>query len=329
MDAVANIFNAHSRTLATLASIVLVILISVTVANTVLFFVEHIEDESIAPDPVNVSRTAEPKPRIDIAGLNLFGVVAEAPAAAPVVVDAPETRLNLELQGIFTSDDADLSTAIVAQKGKAGELFGIGDRLPGNAILEAVHEDHILIKRGGRVEKLTFEDAAIRSRFASQRVSGNNNASARLATPSASATDASRLENIRERIAQRRQEAASRFEATRDGGASSSGPSIREQVSRYRERIRENPDAVLNELGVSPVSAGEAQGYRIGGNLPEAALQQAGLRQGDVILSVNGRPVGNVANDQAMIDQAMSSGRVRVEVQRADRRFFLTVPIPN
>jgi hypothetical protein len=33
-------------------------------------------------------------------------------------------------------------------------------------------------------------------------------------------------------------------------------------------------------------------------------------------------------NDARLIDQARAAGRVRVEVERGGRRFFLTIPIP-
>ena len=72
------------------------------------------------------------------------------------MVAAPETRLNLELQGVFTNNNPDLSSAIIAERGKNGELFAIGDRVPGNALLHAVEQDHVLIKRGSRLEKLLF-----------------------------------------------------------------------------------------------------------------------------------------------------------------------------
>ncbi|MFT5920342.1 MAG: general secretion pathway protein C, partial [Granulosicoccus sp.] len=54
-----------------------------------------------------------------------------------------------------------------------------------------------------------------------------------------------------------------------------------------------------------------------------------GLKQGDVILRVNGKPVGNVANDKALISQVVASERARVEVQRGTRKFVVTVPIHN
>lgn len=327
MDAVADIFATHARKLATAASIALVILMTLSIANAVLFFVENLSDAAIAPEPVRVSSRPAARPTIDIAGLDLFGTV-ESVAVEQEVVDAPETKLNLELQGVFTADDPEQSTAIVAERNKTGELFRIGDRLPGNAILDAVFNDHILIKRGSRVEKLMFADASLRQQFTAgsqqSAPSGNRRVTA---VPPASGAGDSRLENIRERIAERRREAAERFEAS--GGQGAGQVSAGERMRQYRERARNNPQAVLSELGVSAVSSGESKGYRIDGSVPGAALQQTGLRQGDVILSVNGRPVGNVTSDQALIDQAMSAGRVRVEVQRGERRFFLTVPVPK
>ena len=63
----------------------------------------------------------------------------------PVILNQTDVNryLNLELQGVFKSDIPANSTAIVAESNKSGELFRIGDRLPGNAILDAVFADHI------------------------------------------------------------------------------------------------------------------------------------------------------------------------------------------
>ena len=92
--------------------------------------------------------------------------------------------------------------------------------------------------------------------------------------------------------------------------------------------MQANPAGTLNEVGITPVSSGESKGYRVGDNA-QAIIKQAGLQAGDVILSVNGRPVGVAANDSALMQQVMASSRVRVEVQRGTRRFFLTVPVPK
>lgn len=74
-------------------------------------------------------------------------------------VEAPKTKLQLQLKGVFTSERESESSAIVAERGRKGEYFKIGDRLPGNAELVAVYSDRILLKRNGRLETLSFEDA--------------------------------------------------------------------------------------------------------------------------------------------------------------------------
>lgn len=94
--------------------------------------------------------------------LNLFGKqnVAQPQQQLMETVEAPKTRLQLELKGVFTAKRESESSAIVAERGKSGEYFKIGEKLPGNAELVAVYNDRVLLKRNGRLETLGFEDAA-------------------------------------------------------------------------------------------------------------------------------------------------------------------------
>ena len=85
----------------------------------------------------------------------------------------------------------------------------------------------------------------------------------------------------------------------------------------------------MDELGVEPVQTDEGSGYRIGGEISQTMLKQAGLQQGDIVLSVNGQSATSVANDRNLMQQVMESERARVEVQRGERRFYVTVPIPQ
>ena len=277
-----------------------------------LFIVENMDDGPGITLTANTPHvTARKSSKIDLSSLNLFGRVQET--ATPQVVDAPETKLNLELQGVFASENEKASTAIVAEKNKAGELFRIGDKLPGNAVLSAVYDDHILIRRGSRTEKLMFSDSNLRSTAGSSN--RPNQANAKPMT--------SRLQQVRERIARRNSNL--RVPA---GLSRTPGSSLRNYVDKNRDKIQQDPQAVLADLGMSPVSDGNTRGYKVSGTVSQTSLMQAGLQQGDIILSVNGKAVGDVMSDRAYIDQAMASKRVRVEVQRGSRKFFLTVPIP-
>lgn len=318
MDVIVDLYQRYGRYLATASSALLVIAISLAAANGVLFVIEHWDDRLVAVVPQAPLPNTQLSGGTSIGALNLFGSVEQS-SVSEVVTDAPETRLNLELQGVFIASTAADSTAIVAERSKGGELFHVGDRLPGNAVLDAVFHDHILLKRGGRVEKLMFTDSAIRQQFSTGAGAAQINPS--FSQNSAVESPTTRLQKVRERLAERQRQAAE--------APSKPGANLRSFVDEYRDRINTDPAGLLNEIGISAVSEGEASGYRLGDTLSSSQMQQAGLQQGDLVLSVNGAPVGDARSDAGLIDQAMSDGRVRVEIQRADRRFFLTVPIPK
>lgn len=315
MDAIVDLYQRYGHRLATVASILLVTAISLAAANGALFVIEHWDDQKVAVVTQAPLSSTQLNRGPSIAALDLFGNVEQSNAATGMT-NTPETRLNLELQGVFIASVAADSSAIVAELNKGGELFHIGDRLPGNAVLDAVFNDHILLKRGGRVEKLMFSDSAIRQQFSSADGEQNpQNKGVAMNNPS------TRLQQVRERIAARQRQVSKAH--------TQPGTNLRSFLDEYRDRIDTDPADLLNEMGISAVSEGEASGYRLSDTLPSAQMLQAGLQEGDLVLSVNGTPVGDVRSDAALIDQAMNDGRVRVEIQRADRRFFLTVPIPD
>ena len=253
------------------------------------------------------SRAANKNPapiKLNQATLNLFGESGKAQVKE--VVAAPEARLNLELQGVFTNNNPDLSSAIIAERGKNGELFGIGDRVPGNAFLHAVEQNHVLIKLGTRLEKLLFPKQRLNITSANQRSTSSRGASkARSST-----------RTIR----------PSGGTSTPSGGSEVSAASAAGNSSR--DKMLRNPEQAIRDFGFEPVAPGRASGYRVGTNASNSAVASAGLQPGDVVISVNGMPVGVAMNDARLFDQVRSAGRARVEVEREGRRFFLTVPIP-
>ena len=52
------------------------------------------------------------------------------------------------------------------------------------------------------------------------------------------------------------------------------------------------------------------------------------MQPGDVILSVNGRPVGDLNQDRLELENVLAQGSARIEVQRGTRRFFVTASLP-
>ena len=79
--------------------------------------------------------------------------------SSPVVKtqDAPETKLNYKLRGIYYSDLERLSSAIVETKINDSKYYRLDDELADNITLAAIERDHILISRYGKIERLNLE----------------------------------------------------------------------------------------------------------------------------------------------------------------------------
>jgi general secretion pathway protein C len=92
------------------------------------------------------------KPRHEgqIAQLHLFG---KAPIARKEIPDAPKTRLNLTLHGVFASENED-AMAIISSGGANERFYHLGDAIPGGATLKAVYPDRVLLERNSKTETL-------------------------------------------------------------------------------------------------------------------------------------------------------------------------------
>jgi len=93
----------------------------------------------------------------EIIAMNVFGTISVVAQAEKNHQDIPETKLRLILKGAFSHSDQKQASALIASdQGKRAELFVVGDELPGNAILEDVYADYVVLKRGIQLEKLQF-----------------------------------------------------------------------------------------------------------------------------------------------------------------------------
>ena len=239
---------------------------------------------------------------------NLFGVAGASTSTAGLATEV-ETRLPLELRGVFVAElDSAVadSVAIVAQKGKPGELYHIGDLLPGNAELIEVHARHIVLRRAGARETLRFPDVA-RTQVAGLANSPASNVPVRFAPAARARSNTPRPDTT--------------------GNQAASNRTPRELINAYREQLSKDPQGALNDLGIAPVADGSSQGYRLDDLAQSPYLSQTGLQPGDVILSVNGQAVGDIRQDQQQIDNILAQGSARLEVQRGNRRFFVTASL--
>jgi len=302
-----------------------------TLASTTWFFFAGPQSAggtpgAVAPGTSSAGPARPPRVSINtIISRNLFGDAAAVAEVAEVAEAAVETRLPLELQGVFVADEPEASAAIVAQRGRAGELYVVGDNLPGNATLIEVHPNYIVLRRAGARETLTFPDSK------PQFVAGGSpddaperEFSRSLATPFEDDYD----EDIPVDETSYDDGGYAAADGSYAGQDTASGSdTMRALVDEYRERINADPEGTLNELGLEPVEADSAAGYRLGALAESPYLSQTGLQPGDVVLSVNGQAVGDVRQDQTQIDSILASGSARLEVQRGNRRFFVTASL--
>ena len=95
-----------------------------------------------------------------------------------------------------------------------------------------------------------------------------------------------------------------------------------EYIDYWRQRLRKNPKAVLNEIGLSPTD----KGYVIAAK-HDIGVSLAGLKPGDVVRSVNGQKVGDPDTDRRLYDQIAASGLARLEVERGGRVLSFSFPL--
>ncbi len=293
------------------AKILVIVGIAYSLANAGWYVISGPTPAPLTESKAAVRATKSALSASEIVARNLFGKLQTA-APAPAVYDAPETQLRLTLEGVFQAEVPEESAAIVSEQGKPGELYLVGGKLPGNAVLTEVHADRIVLRRGGTYETLRFpEETPILA-------TDNHTTSSimMLGSPDQGSVDQP-PDNAPELNAEAPPQASS-------GDAPESLGSV---VKEYREKLEQDPVGTLNSLGVAPVSSTGAQGYRVESLASSPYLAQTGLQPGDVVLSVNGRPVGDVQQDQAELDNIVAQGSARIEVQRGTRRFFVTTSL--
>ncbi|MCG8312302.1 MAG: hypothetical protein MI976_03715 [Pseudomonadales bacterium] len=295
----------------TVVCVVLVVAICYLIIKTVFMFV----DDQFGSQPPKVfgasgnSRTvvADNGPTVDPTAIplwNLFGKegLKPKPEKQPAKdVDAPVTNLQLVLHGVFVSaGEEDQSTAIISEKRRESKLYHVGDKVPGNATLAGVHGDRVLLNRQGRLEALYFPE---------NTSSGSRRATSSSRRASSKSTSRSRIER------------SSRSSRTSKGSSEVAGKV--EKMIRTASSPTEVARALQEELGINPADAlkemgletNNGRGYKITGS-GSPIFSAIGGKPGDVILSINGRSLGDPATDLGMAEELMADCNASFTMER-------------
>ncbi|MCY3838632.1 MAG: PDZ domain-containing protein [Gammaproteobacteria bacterium] len=280
----------NHRAAAVGALVVLVLGLLATLWWSFVFFT--VGPESL---PVEVSAEAStqdvPDIPIDrIVAMNLFGEPTRD--AAPRTETLSETKLSLVLHGVFVADKADASTALISQRNNNPKLYAISDRLPGNARLEEVYRDRVVVSRGGVRENLSFKRGDQLIRPGAQRSSDDR------AVPSP------RLRTSSPRV---QRNPRSLIERT---------------LAKHRDEIDRDPRKFIETLGLTTSERG---GYLLG----TFANNDAVLEPGDRLLSLNGKPVGNPEQDRHQLERILAGRSVEVQIQRGEQRITFNLSLDS
>ena len=151
-------------------NVVLIILCSYTLSQITWLLIPQDQAQLSAPPPqkrTTAPTTPSSRNYNTLSNAHLYGKYEAAPAQKQATTEAPETRLNLVLRGVLAATPMKSASAIIAL-GKNGkeETYVVGDQVS-SATLSEVHDDRVILDRGGRLETLKlpseYDDSFIQS----------------------------------------------------------------------------------------------------------------------------------------------------------------------
>jgi general secretion pathway protein C len=122
-------------------------------ANVMPMFEE--KKEIVASVKVVNKAPSTKKPSLNT--LNLFGS-AEKNAAINKTSEAKQTKLSLTLRGVLATDDPKQGIAQIQNAKKQERHFAVSDSVFGQATLEEIHADHVILLHNGRYETLVLPE---------------------------------------------------------------------------------------------------------------------------------------------------------------------------
>lgn len=226
-----------------------------------------------------------------ISQLHLFGKFEVKKVAPPPKLDvasAPETRLNLKLRGVFSSQDKTIARAIISDPKGDDDSYAIGDEVPGGAILNDILEDRVILERNGQLEVLKLPVESIPGESTVTTAGSRMNSGGRTQYPGAAS-------------------------APIDTATANTSEILR----HYRDALMNDPQSVMGLVRVQPYSrGGKLEGYRIRPGRDRQLLTKFGLRSGDVVKAVNGVPMDNPIKALEILRDLSTATSVTVDIER-------------
>ena len=269
----------YSGRLPRLLSILLLILCAYTAAQLVWLFVTPAPELPVLTTAGHTTKKLQqqtPDHANQIASLHLFGT-PEVKSQPQQPIEAPETRLNLKLHGVFAVEDELKGLALIAGSSGPEKMYVVGAKIPGNITLTSVHPDRVILQRNGQYETLRLPETETTGMdFIPTPANTRNNAG----MSSGAAGDRTRLKDIR------------------------------------RDFMR-NPAKLAELVRVAPVNEdGKTTGFRLTALTDDPLFTELGFQSGDVVKSVNGVALDSSAKGLRVLQQLRRAKQVNVTIER-------------
>lgn len=227
--------------------------------------------------------------------MNLFGSIA-VDEPEETVTEAPETRLDLKLRGIYSAENPEKANAIIENGRGRQAVYFIDEQLEdvmGRVFLREVYYDKVIIETNGKKETLKLDE---------------NELLAELVNKDSSRPIAS---NLNKRIEDKRNNAE-----------------LNEKLGNYREQFLDDPKSIMDIVKGRPhFVEGELRGFMVSPGKDRRLFKELGLKRGDIITAVNGIAFTSMQDAMQLMNEAQSIENMDVEIQRGDETVSLLLSL--
>jgi general secretion pathway protein C len=206
------------------------------------------------------------------------------------VIDAPETRLRLDLKGVFASTNASKALAIISSSKGKDKTYQIGDKVIGGALLHAVYSDRVILKRNGKLETLRLPKSKVDSKSFYSSESDSKLAKVKPLT----------LNKL----------------STLTGAQNNSNKGQTQRLRKIRDTLLKDPEKVWQQVRINPVMKnGKIQGYTLAHN-DQGLMKALNIRKTDIITGINGQSLSDPATLYGLMNSLSKEKSLQVAIER-------------
>lgn len=242
---------------------------------------EKSTSDTVHSPAVRVKTVTQNSSLKNVSEYHLFGDAKKQVIVQQKVIDAPETRLRLDLKGVFASSNASEALAIISSSKGKDKTYHIGDKVTGGVLLHAVYADRVILKRNGKLETLRLPKPKVDSK----------------AFYSPTAADKGR--SPVNRVASNR-----------------SSQSQSKHLREMRDTLLKDPAKIWKQVRINPVMKnGEVQGYTLAHN-DQKLMKALNLRNTDIITAVNGQSLRDPATLYGLMNSLSEQPSLELSIER-------------